>query len=224
MPTDKDRVLPGKMPFEVRISDNSEGLDKLPPEIEPEVVYKVAIELFFEQQKVFEAGRYPLYPEGAYATANWRVNPSDSIDFYVRELVKFYENIMSGGYDSAEGKKDIGAKYLRPRMRRQQFLPAGEDLGDRILGLDVSYLMFCTPYCDFGMQSTETDSEGKTFVPWTPENGLLGITSHNDVSEPLSGLIAYTSRYTIEADKIFPVLMLAFQFLPYKPGDKRCEP
>lgn len=128
-------------------------------------------------------------------------------------------------------------KTLKEIVRLENILQFPE-----ILSLyDFSFLRFNTPYANFGLEpklkpSTDiiTIDNKVTLLGdgtlhkdlivdtkvhhniepqiWTPKNGLLGVVTHQDISNPLSKLFKSTTPYSIPEKEIEPFLRKLYDY------------
>lgn len=77
----------------------------------------------------------------------------------------------------------------------------------------VNFIKFCTQFGDFGMQVEGINPlTHQSESNWTPENGLLGVTTHQEVSQPLSRLISDTAKLKVKPDEIQPYIKMIYTF------------
>jgi len=64
---------------------------------------------------------------------------------------------------------------------------------------EFNVLSIITPYANFSMENLKDND-------WSSETGRIAVVTHQDLSEPVSRLIAETSRYSVDQEQLRVIL------------------
>jgi len=178
------------------------------------------IDVEFSGNRVFTALRYDQF---GVSKVHWRVDPlRDKVD-YIKKLASFYETLKSGNQnkidaglidDELEGiffnKANSRTDYYKKKVSLGQLTGIEPRIVTHKKFTDFRAMKINTPYAIMILDDNITNmfsrlnNNGET--GWEPENGLIAIVSHNDLSEPVAKLIEETARYPVPAERLQPVL------------------
>ncbi len=171
---------------------------------------------FSEDRLVFEADSsiFEKATENNHAVVEWRVDHNKKVAYLISKLEEFYQSLRSGGFQNFDVKpeyivmpvgQDIPEKFQMPETLH---IAKNSELAEQ-LGY-FSFINFQTPYCTFGFQPVVLHASLE--IPWTPEHGKLFVNSHQDISIPVSRLIAETCRVKCTPELILPALQEIYGF------------
>ncbi|MFH1072045.1 MAG: hypothetical protein V1743_01295 [Nanoarchaeota archaeon] len=160
-----------------------------------------------DRKKIFFSDKYE-----DYASVSWFVSLQSTKEDYVRRLAQFYQILMQGNFKPADVEKEfLGIKLISPGPQLEHedlplefILDGGQRVVERPNFPKATLLRINSTYADFSLECYTKE--------WNLEHASLAVITHQDLSVPVSELIADTCRHPVEKEALQPALAEIYTF------------